>query len=336
MKTYIGFSRDHSGSMRSIAHVAMKDYNSKIETIKESTLANKLDTIVSVVENGHGHGRGIKRVVTNSNIVTIEPMTRYIADGSGTPLLDSVGDLIEQFEALPDASNPDVSFLVMAITDGHENASVRWNWRNLGVKIAELNKTDRWTFVFRVPRGHTRYVTQLGIPVGNIQEWDQTERGTIVAAQADAEAFTQYFTGRSVGTTSTQKFYTSLADVKVEDVARTCQDITNDVALIKTGDKVTEIRPFIIEKLGNYKTGAAFYQLTKTETIQEYKKLIIRDKTSRKIFSGNGARQMIGLPNSGALKVVPGDHGNFDIFVQSTSVNRKLMPETEVIYWNAA
>lgn len=226
MKNYIGISRDHSGSMRSIAHVAGQDYNSKIESIKTATNENNQDTIVSVVECGAGHGYGIERVVVNSNVNVLQPIGKYIANGSGTPLFDSVGDLIEQFEAMPDADDKNVSFLVMAITDGYENASRRYTAQSLMRKINALIATDRWSFIFRVPRGHARNMLSLGIPAGNILEWDQTEKGTMTAARQDQEAFTEYFRGRSAGLTSTKKFYSNLADVTSKDVETILEDVS--------------------------------------------------------------------------------------------------------------
>lgn len=80
-KSYIGISRDHSGSMRSIAHVAAKDYNSKIDSIKAATLENGQDTIVSVVECGTGDSNKVGRVITNSNVTALKHIDRYVADG---------------------------------------------------------------------------------------------------------------------------------------------------------------------------------------------------------------------------------------------------------------
>lgn len=337
-KNYIGISRDHSASMRCIAHVAGQDYNSKIESIREAALANNQDTIVSVVECGAGSGYGIERVVTNSNVTALKPIQKYIANGHGTPLFDSVGDLIEQFEAMPDSKDPSVSFLVMAITDGDENCSKKWNARTIAAKIQELNKTDRWTFVFRVPRGAANALARLGIPQGNILEWDQTEKGTLQAATQDKEAFTQYFTSRALGATSTMKFYTDLSSVTSKDVEVTLDDVSAKVLIWPVGpkDHGAEIRTFVEARLNgkHLLKGAGFYQLTKKEDeVQDYKKILIRDKTTQAVYYGQAARQMLGLPTWGMVKVVPGNHGNFDIFIQSTSVNRKLAVGTSLIYW---
>jgi hypothetical protein len=228
----------------------------------------------------------------------------------------------------------------MAITDGEENASRKYSAQSLAAKIKLLEATDRWTFVFRVPRGSGRIIAKkLGISEGNIQEWEQTAKGVEIAAKRDQEAFTQYFTSRSLGTTSTQKFYTDLSKVTSKDVAATLTDISAEVTLwpVSAADDGTELRPFVESRLkGKLLRGSAFYQLNKTEPkVQDYKKIVIRDKTSNAIYGGDAARQMLGLPLYDDVRLAPGQHGNFDVFVQSTSVNRKVAKGTQVLYWAA-
>lgn len=343
LKNYIGFSRDHSGSMRSIARFAARDYNDNIAAVRDASLNNNQDTIVSVVECGYGRTASVRRVITNSSVNQLTPITEsaYEADGNGTPLFDSVGELIELFQSVPDANDPNVSFLVMAVTDGAENASRKYNARSIAEKIRQLQATDRWTFVFRVPRGHAQSLAALGIPEGNILEWEQTQRGVERATAATREAFTEYMSARSAGVKSTQKFYTNLENVTSKDVAAVLEDVSADVIVWAVGpnDAGVEIRPFIESRLKRLNgkpmlKGAGFYQLTKTEPeVQDHKKILIRDKTTQAIYFGAAARQMLGLPTWGTVRLAPGSHGNFDIFIQSTSVNRKLTSGTSLIYW---
>ena len=177
-KTRFGLSLDTSGSMRSIARAAASDYNSTISSIQVASAKENQETLVSVVECGYGRTRCVRTIMNGVNVNSIKPMALqdYVADGAGTPLFDSVGSLIEMFETSPDANDPDVSFLVMIITDGAENASVKYNARSIAEKIRTLNNTDRWTFVFRVPRGGSRSLIQMGIPSGNILQKDQKEK----------------------------------------------------------------------------------------------------------------------------------------------------------------
>lgn len=337
MKTYIGISRDHSVSMRSLSRAAARDYNETTSGIREQSLAAGEDTIVSVVRCGSGPRAGVVRESINSSINVLQPINEnaYVTDGGATPLFDSVGDLITQLENVPDANLPGVSFLVMAITDGEENSSREWSASRLMAKIQQLQRTDKWTFVFRVPRGYAQKLSrQFGIPAGNILEWDQTERGMAVSTQATKEAFTTYFAEKKLGKMSSTKFYTNLSDVSIKDVKKALVDISPYINLWTVATK-DSIRPFCEAKSGKpFIKGAAFYQLTKTEDeVQDYKQVVIRDKVSGAIYGGPAARDMLGLPKFGTIRVHPGDHGQFDIFLQSTSVNRALPAGTQLLYW---
>lgn len=339
MKNYIGISRDHSGSMRGIALAAGRDYNDNIAAIKEGSAEQNIDTIVSVVKCGVGYRATVDREVVNSNVTMLQPIKdgQYIADGNATPLFDSVGDLIEQLESVPDADNPEVSFVVMVITDGGENSSKKWSGATISKKIKELQKTDRWTFSFRVPRGYKRELTQYGIPEGNILEWDQTERGVQAASIATRSAVKSFYAARSAGATSTSKFYADLSEVTISEVKQALVDISNqvDVYVVGSNNDGVQIKDFVEAQGITFTKGCAFYQLSKTETVQDYKQIAISDKITGAVYSGYAARDMLGLPHTGECKLAPGQHGQYDIFIQSTSVNRKLVKGTNIMIWVA-
>lgn len=346
MKQYIGLSRDHSGSMGSIARAAARDYNATIAGIRAAAEKEKIDTIVTVMSCGimdeKTHRTVNRPEAKNSSITVLEPLAEsdYKANGSETPLFDSIGDLIVLMKQVPDANDPDVAFLVQVTTDGEDNASRKWNGRSLAEEMKRLQATDRWTFTFRVPRGYARQLTNLGIPGGNIIEWDQTERGVAVTTQATQQGYANYFQGRSKGVRSTNTFYTDLKDVKVSDIKATLDDVTKQVNFwsVNTLAEGASIRGFCQLKLGrgqDMKKGSAFYMLTKPEAVQDYKIIAIVDKKTGSVYSGLGARDLLGLPHYGEAKVAPGDHGQYDIFVQSTSVNRKLPVGTKVMYWDS-
>src|ERR1700722_3418712 len=127
MKQYIGISRDHSISMSGLRTAAMKDYNETIVGIKDAANQFGTETVVSVVEcgrpatasnrNGYNPWSSstpaiVLRDVVNQNVKYLNPLTNYVADGRSTPLLDSVGELIEIMENVPwsDRNDPTVSF----------------------------------------------------------------------------------------------------------------------------------------------------------------------------------------------------------------------------------
>ena len=337
MKNYIGIIRDHSGSMGGITLAAGRDYNDNIASIKEGASTHGIDTIVSVVMCGAGRPAKVVREVVNSNVNMLKPIKDgdYIADGNSTPLFDSVGDLIEQLQSVPDANDPEVSFVVMTITDGQENSSVKWSGQTISKKIKELQATDRWTFVFRVPRGEKRSLMQYGIPEGNILEWEQTTRGVEVASAATRSAFDGYYTARSKGMTSTDKFYADLSTVTLKEVKTALVDISKQVTVYEIDDANdgAQIRDFVNEQGVTFVKGCAFYELKKTEEVQGYKQIAIRDKTTGAVYSGFGARDLLGLPHTSDVKLAPGSHGNYEIYVQSTSINRKLTKGMGLMIW---
>ncbi len=335
MKNYIGISRDHSASMRMLSKAAANDYNETIKQIQQSATEHDIDTIVSVVKCGVGRGRGsVEREIVNSNVQVLKPIqpNQYIADGSSTPLFDSVGDLITQFENVPDASDPNVAFVIMVITDGEENSSTKWTGTSIGKKIKQLQATDRWTFVFRVPTGNKSQLMQYGIPEGNILEWDtSSERGLQSVSSVNTQAIKQFYTARSTGITSTGKFYADLSKVTLKEVKQNLVDVTGDFTshYIQPNYDGWEIRTFVEQIIGKtYSKGCAYYQLSKSEKVQASKQIAIRDKVTGKIYSGMAARNMLGLPAGSEVRLAPShtlqNGSQYEVFIQSSSVNRKL------------
>ena len=117
----------------------------------------------------------------------------------------------------------------------------------------------------------------------------------------------------------------------------TTADVKNNLRELSKSDyttigifKTAQIRDVILDSIGVFTKGSAYYQLTKPETIQEYKKICIRDRNTNKVYSGSNARSILGFPN-GAIRVKPENLGKFNIFIQSTFVNRKVVPGTSIL-----
>jgi len=336
-KTYIGIARDRSGSIRSygLERPCARDYNSQLQEIQHNTQQHQLDSIISVVD----FGSSIEPFVTVLPVMSVQPQSEHLfkATLGQTRLYDAVGYLINQFSRMPDANDPNVSFLILAITDGEENASYEWLGSRLGGEIFKLHATDRWTFTFRVPHGYKRSLVNMGIPANNIMEWEQTEQGLRVAETATRAATASYFSARATGVGSTKAFYTTdLSGVDVKAIQSTMTDISAQVNEWKvTASHCFEIRDFCERMTGKpMLRGAAFYELVKKEDeVQEYKLIMIRDRATRAVYAGHGARQLLGLPTTGTIQLRPGDHAAYDVFIQSTSVNRKLPVGTTLMYW---
>lgn len=339
MKTYLTLVTDNSGSMRSLAHVAKQDFNEQLATIQGAAKTTNQDIIASHLTIGDGHRAIVGRKVVNSNVHTIKPLVEYPADAGGTPMIQAANAAIDLMEAVPDYNDPEVSFLLMLTTDGQETEN-RSAGRLLAARMKKLIATDRWTFVFRVPaKSGPRELATLGlaIPGINVYEWELTQKGVVQSTQANVEAFTEYFTQRSTGMKSTTKFYANLSDVSFEDLQKELVDISAEVQFfpVSAADNQSLIRPFVEAKTGTAMArGAAFYQLNRTEPrVQANKRIAIRDKTTGTVFAGDAARQMLALPTIGTVRLAPDELGDYDVFIQSTSVNRKLDAGTQLMYW---
>lgn len=348
-KQYTGIVRDHSASMTHLASAARNDYNSQIEEIKKATDKFDIDAIVSAVEAGSGPEDGVRVDFVNSSVARLKPLSYYNTPGGATPLFDAVGDIIDILEKAPDAKDSDVSFLVMVLTDGVENSSKKWNGRQIGDRIVRLMDTDRWTFTFRVPYGSKRNLERLGIPAGNIIEWEQTERGMRQSTEVTMAATSNYFQGVSRGVRSTNAFYADANSLTKSEVKSAMTNISGEVRIWtvtdydttkadRDGNWFAEIAPFVEQKTRDfYVRGTAFYELNKTEkAVQGSKLIVIRSKKDGSVYAGQSARDLLGIPTGGTIKLAPGDHGNWEIYVQSTSSNRHLLEGTKVLYWKNA
>lgn len=340
MKTYLTLITDNSGSMRSLAHAAKQDFNEQLVTIQGAAKTTNQDIIVSHLTIGVGSRPIVGREIINSNIHVMKPLASYPADAGGTPMIEAAFEAIKLMESVPDYADPEVSFLLMLTTDGEETQA-RGRGRELAAKLKQLIGTDRWTIVFRVPaKDGPRELASLGL-LGvrgiNVYEWELTQKGVVQSTQANVEAFTEYFTQRSTGMKSTTKFYANLEDVSFEDLQKELVDISAEVSFfpVEAADNQSLIRPFVEAKTNEpMARGAAFYQLNRTEPrVQANKRIAIRDKSTGTVFAGDAARKMLALPTIGTVRLAPDELGDYDVFIQSTSVNRKLDKGTQLMYW---
>lgn len=92
------------------------------------------------------------------------------------------------------------------------------------------------------------------------------------------------------------------------------------------------IKEFVLEQGATFRKGRGFYEFTKTETIQHYKEVVLLDESTGDLFTGAEARRMIRLPEGSNARVRPNIPAGYTVFVQSTSVNRKLKAGTRFLY----
>ena len=90
------------------------------------------------------------------------------------------------------------------------------------------------------------------------------------------------------------------------------------------------IKEFVLNNSLLFKTGRGFYEFTKPEIISHKKEVVLIDKKTGDMFTGQEACDLIGAGGAGRVK--PTALEKWRVFVQSTSYNRILVPDTGFLY----
>lgn len=99
-------------------------------------------------------------------------------------------------------------------------------------------------------------------------------------------------------------------------------------------DRDQAIADFVRDNGLRFKIGRGFYEFTKPVKVQSHKEVVLMEKRSGDMFSGNKAREIAGMPIGADATVRPGDGDlkDYTCFIQSTSANRKLLSRTRFLY----
>lgn len=249
----------------------------------------------------------------------------YEVDGA-TPLIDATVLALDDLALTPEKYG-EHSFLVYVLTDGEENAS-RNTSAVLSQKIANL--PENWTLATFVPNQiGVMEAKRFGFPKENIAVWDATSAAGVNEMGEKIRQTTETFMqGRASGVRGTKNLF----QMDVPSLTQVSQKIAplhfGQFRLYEVDEK-SRIDEFVEKKTGRaYKLGEAYYQLTKKEIIQPQKNIAILSKKG--LFTGPDARKMLNLPDE-HVKVTPDHNPEYEIFVQSTSTNRNLVPDSTLL-----
>ncbi|MFF2774004.1 vWA domain-containing protein [Streptomyces sp. NPDC058052] len=236
----------------------------------------------------------------------------------------------------------DHSFLTFVLTDGQENASHRCpdapskQPRALVAAVAEMieKQDDNWTLAVLVPdQMGRREAMNCGFPKDNVAIWDATStQGLEEAGQVIQQATEKFMVGRTKGIRGSRAVFSVGAEAvnrkTIEAAGLTPVDASGYQLIPVARDAA--IRDWVTESGHTYRTGCAYYQLSKSEKIQARKRIAVLEKQTDRVYTGPEARALLGLPDE-EVRVKPDHNADFTIFVQSTSVNRKLVPNTRLL-----
>ncbi|MGW2822477.1 vWA domain-containing protein [Streptomyces sp. NPDC001443] len=283
----------------------------------------------------------VECVIYDKDVLRMPSLKQLYRVGGMTALLAAA--LKSQHELAQTAQlYGDHSFLTFVLTDGQENASHRCpgaparNPRELVKAVAEMIATqeDNWTLAVLVPdQMGKREAMQCGFPRDNIAVWDATStQGLEEAGQVIREATEKFMVGRTQGIRGSRTVFSMGAEAVNKDTIKAVGLAAMDPSryqLIPVA-RDAAIRDWVVECGHTYRTGGAFYQLSKSEKIQARKQIAVLEKKTDRVYSGPEARALLGLPDE-EVRVKPDHNDDFTIFVQSTSVNRKLVPNTRLL-----
>lgn len=224
----------------------------------------------------------------------------------------------------------DHAFLTYVLTDGAENRS-----KNLPSTLASNLGVmpENWSVAVLVPDQYSiPYAKRVGFPADNIAVWDATSvEGVMEVGAAITRATDTFIENRARGVRGSRTIFTggNVTKEAVKDAGLKHLPRTN--YLLVPVKAAVQISPFVQNKTGKpYVAGQAFYELMKPEKIQATKKVCVRNRKTGRVYTGEAARKLLSLPDH-EVRVRPEDNKDFQIFVQSTSHNRKLVADTKLL-----
>jgi hypothetical protein len=355
---HVAFVIDASSSMHPHTQSVIKVVDAEIAHLARRSQELDQETRVTV----YTFADEVECLIYDKDVLRLPSIKDMYRPGGNTALIAATWLSQEDLEKTAQLYG-DHAFLTYVVTDGQENVSEycpvfggspRYrdgDWthtsrrgaqstsglvRSLAVKLS--HQADNWTVACLVPNATARHEAKsFGFPAENVAVWDTQARDGVEVAMSVVRAATESFmTNRTMGVRGSKTLFAGGADVvNTRNINaslgfRPLDKATYDLLPVLDGEDV-EIRPFVVHATGQpYVAGSAYYELTKPEKIQPQKKILLRNRRSGRVYSGADARKLLNLPDH-EVRVRPEDNAEFQIFVQSTSVNRKLVVGTKVL-----
>lgn len=315
---------DASDSMHHRSEDLIKVADNQIEYLAQRS--KDLDQETRVTVYSFSDFDNIKCLIYDKDVLRMPSIAGLYESKGNTALIDATFLALEDLQQTSEKYG-EHAFLIYVLTDGQENDS-RKSPATLSVKIGNL--PDNWTLAAFVPdQAGVFEAKKFGFPPQNIAVWNANTSVGISEAGARIRETTETFMQNRVrGITGSRNLF-SLSTPTLTAVENNLEGLHPGQYRILDVEDDERIDEFVEFELGRaYKRGEAYYELMKPETIQPQKQIVIMAKN--KAFVGDNARKMLGLPDY-SVKVEPTKYPDYKIFVQSTSVNRKLIGGTKLL-----
>lgn len=314
--THVILVFDESGSMA--AHEG--SINAQAEAIRQRLIAELPTAKVDIVR----FGTSIEWTPTVSAASHL-PKILLGSSRGGTALYSATT------QAAQKATKLTAPTLVYLLTDGEATDSAG----NTSTHVAAALATNRVTFACVGPAAASSFFKSCGIPEACIRQWDgkDTTDLTKITTQV-TQGVSTYAAAVKSGKSAIDTFFIDAVKQGITVAAAKAQlrDITSSLRRRKIS-KFVEMEVFVKTELKReYVPGAGYYQVYKAETLKQGRRIILQPRGEDIFLAGPAARKLLGLPEDRDVRVEPKNLGDFIIYFQSASPNRKLPPDTTLLY----
>jgi hypothetical protein len=336
---------DASGSMEIHKYTLVKVLDSQIRSLAEDSKNHPgEETRVSIFQFSSPHRDHFECLFYDLDVLHVPSIAGLYKITGGTALCDAMVQVIED-EALIPEKYGEHFHSIWLLSDGEELHSTHEGRMKLPEMIRKI--PGNYTLAGFVPNMSAKqYLIRYGFPPGNIDTWNTaSEHGTTEVGYAMASATTSYMSHTRSGAGSSVQNLFEMNAPRVADLKKDLTPVTpgayyfedvhsNDLATVNRIDKFMEAKtrnPYVPE--------GAYYEFTKRERIQHYKKIAIaiwnKDTNTEDVYMGKGVRAKLGLPDDGKteVRVSPGrwQGKGYKVYILTASNNRKLVPGTRVL-----
>lgn len=325
---HVAFVVDESYSMLHLTNQVIKVGDELVKYLASISTTTEQETRISL----YTFSDEVRNVTYDKDALRLPSLQDVYRSNGNTALRAATYQAVEDLEKTAQLYG-DHAFLIYVLTDGQENASYTVDTEMLRKKLGDL--PENWTLGVLVPNAMgSMYAERYGFPSDNITVWETTEAGLAKASNTILRSVDTYYDSRAKGVRGTKSLFSTDEETLNKDTVKAA-----GLKIIPKGEyerfDITDqdfltIRDFVESKGYNYVQGCAYYQLTKTETIQPQKEIVVRNRKTGRFYSGEEARELIGLTPA-HIRIKPDPNSKFDVFVQSTSVNRRLVPGTKLL-----
>ncbi len=320
---HVVFVLDESGSMQGRNLVDI--FENQIKYLAQRSRELNQETRASV----YLFNTKVRCIAYDIDVLRLPSIRQHYKPDMQTSLIDGTLKAIEDLKLTPELYG-DHAFLLYVLSDGMENYS-----KNSAGALSKIINSlpENWTVAALVPDQNAVFESKkFGFPANNIQIWNANSQNMDEVDKKMSSSTEQFFKARASGTRGTKNLFAlNTSALSSTVVKKKLKEIdAKDYELLPV-HKEAVIKPFVESWTGKtYRPGSAFYMLTKPEKVQAYKQVCIQEKMSGKVYTGQNARDILGLPDQ-EVKISAATHNKYDIFLQSSSLNRKLVAGTKLL-----